>query len=92
MASVKVHVDAVNDEGEEVELRFRGTEVLTAEDGTALYLADGDDIVVILEEDGALSSLPRADVTADDLGGIFLDDEDYATACRALGLERVPGP
>jgi uncharacterized Zn ribbon protein len=91
MSSERLRVDAVNDEGEGVELRFRGTEVLTAEDGTALYLADGDDVVIIVQDDGALSSLPRADVTVDDLSSIFLDDEDYAIACKALGLERVPG-
>ena len=81
---------AFSEHGEEVVLRFDGSEVATSnENGGALYLTD-EDVLVFVPAADDFWTMPRSEVESEQLEHFFARDADaYSRAASFLGLKRV---
>ena len=85
----EVAMDAIDKNGETVELQFTGSLIArSATQGTELYLTDEDQLVWI-DEDTTYSVSSRDEADTDGIWNFLRDDDAASEAYRALGLKRV---
>jgi hypothetical protein len=82
-------VDAADDDGNPVELRFTGSLIAQSDKtGAELYLTDKDEVLWV-EEEGKWGTFPRSEADADDLWDLLRENDAHASACSSLGIKRV---
>jgi hypothetical protein len=92
----KQAIDARDDDGNPIELRFTGTLIVRSDiTKTDLYLlraednAWSEDEVLEVGQEGSWNSVPMSDVKYETLWNLLKDNAAIADACKALGIKRV---
>jgi hypothetical protein len=82
-------VDAADDDGNPIELRFTGALIAHSfETGTDLYLTDKDEVLWV-DDDSKWGTFPMSEAYQEGLWNLLREDDAHVDACSALGIRRV---